>query len=212
MTHRTPKPALDRAIARASLLVVLVAAAASASGCLGKPKVEDGWTRVDLDGTTFAPAMPLSPGAPCSVSVSTSVTYRRIVTGYLVTELRATTPGAPGGWYIAPDAERMPMARSIDELLANSVSVGRAVRPVTGWDHLIERFHLSFAAWTPTSIDTNGVPAGAPGNFFLVSYLGSGEEIERPGMEDSIAVTPFVSSEAEVLPIGMPVAVGAGTP
>jgi hypothetical protein len=206
------RPLSQRALARASLLAALVVAAASASGCLGKPKVEDGWTRVDLDATAFAPAMPLSPGAPCSVSVSTSVTYRRIVTGYLVTELRATTPGGPSGYYIAPDAERMPMARSIDVLLANSVSVGRAVRPITGWDHLIQRFHLSFAAWTPTSVDTNGVPAGAPGNFFLVSYLGSGEEIERPGQEDSIAVTPFVSSQAEVLPIGMPVVVGSGTP
>ena len=200
------------AFARIALVAALAAAAALATGCLGKPKVEDGWTRVDLDATTFAPPMPLSAGAPCSVSVSTAVTYRRIVTGFLVTELRATTPGAPGGFFLAPDAPRMRMAQDIDVLLANSVSVGRAVRPITGWDHLIQRFNLSFAAWTPTSIDTNGVPAGAPGNFFLVSYLGSGEEIELEDGSDSIAVTPFVSSEAQVLPVGMPVVVGAGVP
>ncbi len=193
-----------------ALALSLVAAAALSGGCLGEPKVEEGWTRVDLDETTFSPAMPLTPGAPCSVSVRTSVTYRRIVTGFLVTELRAATPNAPLGLLLAPDAPRMRMAQDIDVLLANSVSVGRAVRPITGWDHLIQRFDLSFSGWTPTSIDTNGAPAGTPSGFFLVSYLGSGEEIEREDGSDSIAVTPFVSVDAEILPVGMPVVVGAG--
>jgi hypothetical protein len=201
----------DSARARAALAAASLALVALAAGCLGTPKVEDGWTRLDLDEATFTPAQPLAPGAPCSVSVRTSVTYRRIVTGFLVTELRAATPNAPSGFFVAPDAPRLRMAQDIDVLLANSVSVGRAVRAVTGWDHLIQRFDLSFSAWTPGSIDTNGVPAGAPSGFFLVSYLGSGEEIELEDGSDSIAVTPFVSTEAEILPVGMPVVVGAGS-
>jgi hypothetical protein len=208
VTSRAP----ESARARIALVVALAAAAGLAPGCLGKPKVEDGWTRVDLDEATFTPVQPLAPGAACSVSVRTSVTYRRIVTGFLVTELRATTSAAPMGIVIAPDAPRMRMAQDIDALLANSVSVGRAVRPITGWDHLIQRFDLGFSGWVPTSIDTNGVPAGAPSGFFLLSYLGSGEEIELADGSDSIAVTPFVSSQAEVLPVGMNVAVGTVVP
>ena len=205
------RPCLVAARSRLALATVSLALAAVLTGCLGTPKVEDGWTRLDLDATTFTPAQPLAPGAACSVSVRTSVTYRRIVTGFLVTELRAVMPGAPSGYFVAPDAPRMRMAQDIDALLANSVSVGRAVRAVTGWDHLIQRFDLSFSAWTPGSIDTNGVSAGAPSGFFLVSYLGSGEEIELEDGSDSIAVTPFVSTEAEILPVGMPVVVGAGS-
>ncbi len=189
---------------RVPLLVLCLGAALSA-GCLGDPDIEDGWTLVDMDATALTPDQPLAVGSSCSVSVRTSITYRAIVTGFVITDLRASSTITPAMVNIRPNAPRLRMAQDIDNLLANSVSVGRATRAITGWDHLIQRLDLSFTGWVPASIDTTG--AGV--NLFLVSYLGEGEEIELADGSDSLVVTPFISTEREILPIGMPIAIAS---
>jgi len=67
---------------------------------------------------------------------------------------------------------------------------------VTGWDHLIQPVNFSFTANAPT----------AGSRLFLLCYLGSGVRLELPSGADSIVVTPFVSSQHQVLPVGMELA------
>ncbi|MGH7725936.1 MAG: hypothetical protein ACREOU_10970 [Candidatus Eiseniibacteriota bacterium] len=195
---------------RAAWLALCAGVALSAvlsAGCLGDPEIEDTWTRVDMDGVTLSPDQPLTVGSRCSVSVHTRITYRAIVTGFVITELRASTI-PPSMLGIGPTQPRLRMATDIDNLLANSVTMGRATRAITGWNHLIQRLDQSFSGSVPATIDTTGSSA----YLFLVSYLGEGEEVEQPDGSDSLVVTPFISTEMEILPIGMPIAIGSTVP
>jgi len=189
----------------AGALVAVLIAATTGSGCFDEPEIEDRWTRVDLDGATILPAGGPAPGAPCSVSVRATITYRAIVTGFSVTELRASSI-PPTSVVLGPDADRVLMAASVDSLLARSVTRGRSVRAITGWHHLIQPFDVGFSGTAPAGPDSTGAAQW----LYLVSYLGSGEEIELQGGRDSIVVTPFASTTMQILPIGMPVGVGGG--
>jgi hypothetical protein len=70
---------------------------------------------------------------------------------------------------------------------------------VTGFDHLIHEVDLSFVASVPPAMFAGG---SATGGLYLLLYLGDGEEIELPSGADSLVVTPFVSSDVEVLHTG----------
>ena len=201
MTTAVPVPAAKarRGIRRALAVLALAAGAAPLAGCLGEPKIEDRWTRLDFASANHVPGQALAPGVRDSFSVVANITYRSILTGFAVAELRASSTLSNGSVTLDPGASREPMAYDIDRILSNSVSVGRAVRPVTGWDHLIQTLPLSFGAVPPASLDSTGA---APG-LFLLCYLGSGEEIELRDGSDSIAITPFVSTQYRILPVGM---------
>jgi len=193
-----------------ALLVLLLLAAPLLGGCLEAPTIEDRWTRVDLVSASLQPGQVIAPGVRESVVVSADITYRRIVTGYCVAELRASGTLLPADVTLDPKAERTTMAADIDRILANSTSVGRVARAVTGWDHLIQRLNLSFAAVAPATVmDSTAVPTS--GLFFLI-YMGSGQRIELPSGAESIFVTPFNSSQYQILPIGMKLALAAPGP
>ena len=179
----------------------------SAAGCLEAPKIEDRYTRVDLDRSNLTPGQSLTAGVMDSIHVDTRITYRRIVTGYLVAELRASATLGPASVAVYPDAPRVQMANDVDAILASSVSIGRAVYPVTGWDHLIQPVSLDFLAMPQSTVDSSGVSLGSTNGLFLVCYLASGVRIERPGRSDSIAVTPFPSMPNQLLPVGMELSV-----
>src|SRR5262249_26605873 len=102
--------------------------------------------------------------------------------------------------------DRLHMASDIDTLLATSVSMGRMVRAVTGWDHLIQHIDFAFTGVVP-AIVTDSTGTGPVAGLFLVCYLGSGVRTELPSGADSIAVTPFRSSPQEILPVGLPLTV-----
>ncbi len=187
----------------------MAACTASLAGCLGAPKIEDRWTRIDLASANHAPGQSVPPGVRDSVMLVARITYRAIVTGYAVAELRASGSVANGDVTLSPDASREPMAYDIDRILANSVSVGRTVHPITGWDHLVQTLPMSFAAVPPASVDTTGATSG----LFLLCYLGSGEEIELRDGSDSIAITPFPAAQYQILPVGLKLTLGtAPTP
>ena len=189
---------------RVALIVpTLVVAALLLPGCLEKPRIEDRWTRVDVLGSNITPDQSITLGTMVPVNVHATVTYRAIVTGYAVAELRESGTLATTDVALNPEAPRVPMALDIDRLLANSVSVGRAVRAVTGWDHLIQTIDFNFNAWAPAAGDSGRATRG----LFLVCYLGSGVKIETPGQPDSIAVTPFLSTPHQILPVGMELSV-----
>jgi hypothetical protein len=173
---------------------VLLAAATTVSGCFDEPKIEDRWTRIDIQGANVAQSQAMPAGSSESLFVSTNVTYRSIITGYAVADLRVSS--GPGSANVAPDAPREAMASAIDGLLASSTSVGRRTRAITGWDHLIQHLDFGFRAAIPDTL-----PPG--GGLFLLVYLGSGDKIERLGQPDTIIVTPYRSGDYQILPIGM---------
>jgi hypothetical protein len=186
---------------------VLVALLGLTAGCidLGEPEIEDRWTRIDLEGTNVLPGQTLATGSSDSIAVSVAITYRRIVTGFAVAELRGSSTLSAADVAVYPDGDRLRMATDIDRILQNSVTLGRATRAVTGWDHLIQRIDFSFRGFVPATLDSGSVRG-----LFLLCYMGSGDEIELQDGRDSIVVTPFLSSQAQLLPVGMELAVSPG--
>jgi hypothetical protein len=174
----------------AALAAVLVA------GCFDAPEIEDRWTRVDILAASLTPGQALPAGASQNIAVSADVTFRRILTGYAVAELRASSVPITSV-VVGPQAPRVPMAQDIDRVLANSVTLGRMTRAVTGWDHLIQHIDFAFTGVTPAAADSSSA------GLFLLCYLGSGVKVERPGNTDTVIVTPFVSQTDQVLPVGL---------
>jgi hypothetical protein len=191
--------------ARAASLAGLVLTLAVA-GCLEEPKLEDRWTRVDMTGASLAPSQSVPAGSVIPVRVASDITYRRILTGYAVAELRASTTLTPGMLTLDPNADRMRMASDMDRLLATSVSMGREARAVTGWDHLIQHIDFAFTGVVPGSV-TDSTGSGPTAGLFLVCYLGSGVKVERPSGIDTVIVTPYPSAPYQILPVGLPVTV-----
>jgi hypothetical protein len=184
---------------RTAAALLLGAAAVLLGGCpWDEPEIEDLWTRLDFTATSVAPGQSL-PQGPTPITVGADITYRSIVTGFAVAELRGSTSVNAATLGIHPDAARERMAYDIDFMLANSVTLGRATRAVTGWDRLIQHIDFSFTGNVPAMLDSTG----APTSLFLVCYLGSGTEIELPGGADSLVVTPFAPAPYQLLPIGM---------
>jgi hypothetical protein len=64
----------------------------------------------------------------------------------------------------------------------------------------MQEVNLSFTAQVPPAVLTSG-------GLFLVLYMGSGDEIELANGEDSLVVTPFVSTDREILHTGFPITV-----
>jgi hypothetical protein len=209
-------PTFERRRRQAARVIVPLAALLLVPGCLGKPKITDRWSRIDLLGANVSNGQVITPGVRESLSVSTNIIYRSILTGFAVADLRVSGTISPAAVQVAPDAPREQMAYDIDAVLANSVSVGRATRAVTGWDHLMQRLDLSFAGDVPASLPVAQAPAGAPVGVFLLVYLGSGQKIERIDGSDTLLVTPFKSTDYQILPVGvtlsLPAPVAAGAP
>ncbi len=191
---------------RVGAVLVLLAAAMPLAGCFDAPKTEDRWTRVDVQASNLRPYQALPAATSESVYVSTHITYRSILTGFAVAELRVADSISVADVAVHPDAPRVPMAHDIDRLLAGSRSLGRQTRAVTGWDHLVQPIDFTFRAVTPP--DTGAVGRGV----FLLVYLGSGELRELPGGRDSIIVTPFQSDAYQILPVGMEFSLGTPAP
>jgi hypothetical protein len=185
-------------------LLAAMASTTALVGCLGEPEIEDRWTRLDIQETNLSPGQSLAPGTT-TINVAADVTFRSVITGVVVAELRVAS-GVPISSTVLddPDAPPEAIAADVDRILANSVTAGRATRAITGWDHLIFPVDLTFDATVPDTLS-------AGGGLFLVTYLGDGEEIELEDGSDSLVVTPFISSETEILHTGYELRVDGGT-
>lgn len=188
--------------AAGGMLVLVLLCAAPLVGCLGEPEIEDRWTRLDVTASSVSPYQAMPPGT-VPITVGVDITYRRILTGFAVAELRASSTVSAANVVINPDADRVRMAYDIDRILANSVTMGRMTRAVTGWDHLIQHIDFAFTGTVPATLDSAGVPLGPPAGLFLLCYMGSGEEVRLANGTDSIVVTPFPSGTYQILPVGM---------
>lgn len=191
---------------RRSLLLLSLPGAVLLGGCLGEPKLEDRWTRIDVVSASVTPFQTVPPGAMQPITMQAAITYRSIITGFAVVDLRASTSVPASSVNVQPTAARLNMAQDIDRILLNSVSVGRATRAITGWDHLIQHIDFTFDGAIPAMIDSAGPGTGG---LFLLCYLGSGDEVERADGSDTLIVTPFNSTQYQLLPIGMELALAA---
>ena len=180
----------------AALLLVL--GTMTLGSCLGAPEIDERWTKIEFLSVDPAPGQTVTGGQSAPVTVKGRITYRRILTGFLVAEARWAS-GIPPLTTLDPDEHTEANAAYIDYILANSVTAGRDTRAVTGFDHLMQDINLSFNAQVP--------PDSSTGGFYLLLYMGDGDEIQLQNGQDSLVVTPFGSSQFEVLHTGFPVGI-----
>lgn len=190
--------------------VLVAAALATFTGCFDEPEIDERWTLLEMLQSTPVPNAQVAGGGPVPVSVKGRITYRAIHTGFLVAELRYSPTLTPAEFALDPGTHDEDQARQVDRILANSVTAGRATRAVTGFDHLMQDFDLSFDGNVPPEMTATTPPTGG---LFLLLYLGEGDEIRLGGGRDSLVVTPFNSDEYEILNTGLELLVtGGGTP
>jgi len=170
----------------------------SLPGCvLDEPEIDKRWTVLEFVDVTPQPGQTSPGGQPLNVSVKGRITYRDILTGFLVAEVRYSDTISPASVPLDPTENTLEAAQAIDYILANSVTAGRATRAVTGFDHLMQDIDLSFTATVPPEMYAGGATAGR--GLYLLLYMGAGDEIELANGADSLVVTPFVSTQYEVL-------------
>jgi hypothetical protein len=187
---------INRSLFRGRTVPMLLAlAAAWLPACLDAPGIDETWTKLEFLSVTPGPAQTRSASQPINVSLKGRVTYRSILTGFLVAEVRYSPTIAPSSVTLNPDQHTLNDAEDIDRILANSVTAGRATRASTGFDHLMQDVSLSFTA---------SVPSGATGagGLYLLLYMADGEKVERQDGTDTLIVTPYRSTDKEVLHTG----------
>ncbi len=184
------------AIFPAAVLVMALAA-----GCLESPTVEETWTRIELLSAAPATREGIVGQADVPVSVRARITYRELLTGFLVADLRSAPGLLPSEVNLVDDPDDdedgLDVAREVDRVILNSTSVGVEAIPITGYDHLIQETTLEFDA---TVADTSA----AGGLFLLVYFSTDVEELEDENGNDidSILVTPTLSTERDILSAG----------
>jgi len=175
--------------------------ALATSGCLGEPTLEDRWTRLDI----------LQPETPATVDstglvLRGSITYRRVLTGDVIAEVLYSESIGYDAVDLSSRAGKLDLLKDVRLVLANSISLGGASIPVTGWDHLIQGLELEIPFTPP--------PENAAGGLFLVLYFGDAEEEEAPNGEKIVHFRAAPFEEAEILPGGaeLHAAAPAGAP
>lgn len=180
-------------------LLGVVLALIALAGCLGEPEIDDRWTKLEMLDMSPQPGQALPGNQAIAVNVKGRITYRRILTGFLVAEVRYSDTVAPSTVALDPTDHTLEASQDIDLILANSVTTGRATRAVTGFDHLMQDIDLTFSAQVPQELF-----AASGRGLYLLLYMGDGDEIELQDGSDSLVVTPFVSENVEILHTGFP--------
>lgn len=199
----------SRLLRRSVAVSALPALALAGAGCLGEPPLDERWTLLEFAASTPAAQAPIQADQPIAVSVRGRITYRAIRTGFVVAELRYSDVLAPAMVALDPDERTLESAQTVEYILANSVTAGRATRAVTGFDHLVQEVDLSFTAPVPAGLTAAAGDSAASRSLFLVLYLGEGDEVELEAGRDSLVVTPFDVEDTQVLFTGYPLRVAA---
>lgn len=193
-------PNVSRRLAGALACIAI----ATLTGCLGEPEIDDRWTKLEVLQSTPQPNQSAPGDQPLNVSVNARVTYRQILTGFLVAEVRYCDSIPPSTVRLDPSEHTLEASEDVDRILANSVTAGRATRAITGFDHLMQDVDLSFTAQIPQELFL-----GPPRGLYLVVYMGDGDEVELQNGRDSLVVTPFISGNQEILHTGFPLNITA---
>lgn len=189
--------------------VLATALALAGAGCLGEPPLDERWTLLEIAEATPRAGATVPSDQPLAVSVHGRITYRAVRTGFVVAELRYSESLSPAMVSLDPREHTLENARTIEYILANSVTAGRATRAVTGFDHLIQDLDLTFTVPVPAGLTAAAGDDRSSRSLFLVLYLGEGDEVELPAGGDSLVVTPFGVDDTQVLFTGYPVRVVA---
>lgn len=203
-----------RSFRRVVACAALPALALAGAGCLGEPPLDERWTLLEFAASTPTVRSDVPDDQPIAVNVRGRITYRAIRTGFVVAELRYSDVLAPAMVALDPEQRTLESAQTVEYILANSVTAGRATRAVTGFDHLVQEVDLSFTAPVPAGLTAAAGDSAASRSLFLVLYLGDGDEVELPAGRDSLVVTPFDAEDSQVLFTGYPLRVvpAAGAP
>ena len=109
---------------RLTWIKAAVAAAAAGAialgGCLGEPEVDEQWTLVEVLDVSPQPGHTATAGQPLNVTVNGRITYRRILTGFLVAEVRYSPAVPPSQVALDLTRHTEQVARGVDLILANS--------------------------------------------------------------------------------------------
>jgi hypothetical protein len=168
-------------------------------GCLDEPEIDERWTLLEFLAADPAPGQTVAGTGAVAVTVSGRITYRAIRTGFLVIEARYSPTLNAAAAALDPEEHTLATARRVAQVLDNSVSAGRGIKAVTGFDHLMQQVDLEFDAMIPADLFTGSPDSVAGRGMFLVMYLAEGDEIEVEGGRDSLVVTPFDVEATEVL-------------
>jgi hypothetical protein len=188
---------------RAGAGLFLSSALAALCGCLGEPEIDERWTKLEMLHSQPRSQATVVSDAAVEVLVNGRITYRAIHTGFLVAELRYSPSIDPASVALDPLMHDLDQARTVDRILENSVTAGRASRAVTGFDHLMQDVQLTFTGRVPAEMTASYPDSGLTGGLYLLLYLAAGEEIDLPGGRDSLVVTPFLSRDHEILGTGL---------
>jgi hypothetical protein len=199
---RLRSPRLARLLV-ARLLVALVAPAVA--GCLGEPTVDERLTHLEILDASPVAADAFTVGGATPVEMTVRVTYREILTGHVIAELRASETLTSDDTRFDLEAAWVAKSEDVDRILDESVSLGFAAVPATGWDHLVQELALSFDAGTPPP-DASGVAptVGAPTGLFLLLYFSTDvEEVELENGDEIEVVHPLYSRDHPILYSGV---------
>jgi len=181
------------------------------SGCLGEPEIEERWTLLEILEASPTDLSAFSVGsASTAVTVRARITYRELLTGFVVADLRAAPILTTDDTELDRDDDPLAVARDVDLVLQSSVSVGADAVPVTGWDHLIQEIDITFdgGLLAATAADTSVASAGqgavtATGLFLLLYFSDDVEEVELRSGEEIEVITPTLSTERDILSAGI---------
>ena len=196
---------------RANVVAPALGALLLLSGCLGEPEIEDRWTLLEIVEASPTDLAAYSVGAAVTpVTVRARITYRELLTGFLVADLRACPVLTTDDTALDRDDDPLAVARDVDLVLQSSVSVGADAVPVTGWDHLIQELDITFdgGLLAATAADTSVASAGtgavtASGLFLLLYFSENVEEVELRSGEEIEVITPTFSTERDILSAGV---------
>ena len=183
-------------------MIAAVLLTAAITGCLGEPEIDERWTLVEFMQSSPGPQTVLPGNESIEIAVQGRITYRDIETGFLVAEARYASGLDANGMVLDPDEHTLASALEIENILDNSVTAGRAVKAVTGFDHLQHTIDLEFTAQVPGELTSGNPDSTGFRGLYLVLYMAEGEELEMDGQRDSLVVTPFRVEDTEVLHTG----------
>ncbi|MCA9752098.1 MAG: hypothetical protein KC591_07900 [Gemmatimonadetes bacterium] len=199
---------------RARALSTVALAGLVSAGCLGEPPIEDRWTKLEI--MSGPSAVAVTEGTPSEIALSARITYRELLTGAVVAEVRASDTLTPADVDFTTD-DWLARAQMVDLVLRNSRSLGFVARPSTGFDHLIRDYDLSIEAAgvtppMPDDVVADTTAVGPTTGLFLLLYFGDVDEVRLSTGEEIEVVTPFFTDEYEILATGIALESGSPTP
>ena len=183
-----------------SLLVLCALVAATFSGCLGEPEVEERWTNLEFLSASTGEALVFDVGDTVNVDFRSRVTFRGHFIGFMVAELRVSRTLTADSLYLDSESDAIAASENVERLLQRSQPVARVVKGMAGFPALRRTLESGFTTQVPGFVSGEfDRPGGVPRSLFLVLYMGDAEEIELEDGRDSLVVTPFSTRGDEVL-------------